>query len=285
MSDTKVRGSDLLEAIGQSGEVVVRTWTERDVMLYNLAVGAGQEDSIKELHLTTENSPEAELQVLPSFACILSSAPWPEKFAPDMTKVVHVDEKIKVLKPIPTSGTCTAQMTVKGTAAHRVGTVFKCEFKVCDHETEDEIALVEMGLLVREVHLEAHDNDADQWTPEGQPDCTATMHTATSQALLYRLNGDRNPLHSSPEFAKKAGFERPILHGLCTLGISTRLLAGHYRPENTAAVTGVTGSFKKPVFPGDTLIVESWVDDDEVRFRTLNQDGKVVLDLGRLELE
>src|SRR5699024_10721256 len=156
MNETTVTKTSLLDSIGESGEVVVRTWTERDVMLFNLSVGAGQDDAGKELNLTTENSPEAELQVLPTFAAILSSAPWPSKFAPDMTKVVHIEEKIKILTPLPSSGTCTAQMTIAGITAHRAGTIFHCEFVVRDYEAETVMAKVEMGLLVRDVHVEGH---------------------------------------------------------------------------------------------------------------------------------
>lgn len=284
MNEMLLEAPDLLDSVGQSGEPVVRSWTEKDVMLYNLTIGAGQKDAGAELNLTTENSPEATLQVVPSFACTLASAPWPERFAPDMTTVVHVEETITLEGPLPTSGTCSAQMTVRGVTGHRAGTVFHLESEVTDHSSGRVLARVGMGLLVRGLDTETAEPDNRQWDIAGEPEQMFSAVTTGNQALLYRLNGDRNPLHSSPQFARKAGFDRPILHGLCTLGISTRLLTGHYSPQDPAEVRGISGSFRKPVFPGDQLTVETWEADGYVLFRTVNQDGKVVVDRGRLEL-
>lgn len=273
----------LLESISQAGEKVVHTWSERDVLLYNMSVGAGQDDATAELNLTTENSPEATLRVLPTFACTLASAPWPAEFAPDMTSVVHVDEAITIEAPLPTSGSCSAQMTVKETSGHRAGTVFHLESTVTDLSTEKVLARVRMGLLVRGMEHQPTDQGAGEWNVDGEPMMTLDVQTVGNQALWYRLNGDRNPLHSSPAFARRAGFDRPILHGLCTLGLSTRVLAGTFSPEDPALITGISGSFRKPVFPGDRLRVQAWEQGQSIFFRTLNEDGKTVLDHGRLD--
>jgi len=117
--------------------------------------------------------------------------------------------------------------------------------------------------------------------PEREPDEVVTYPTRTDQALLYRLSGDRNPLHSDPVFAKRAGFDRPILHGLCTYGFTGRALLHAVCGSDPARFGTMAGRFSRPTYPGDTLTVAIWDDGDEVRFRTVNQRGETVIDAGR----
>ena len=107
--------------------------------------------------------------------------------------------------------------------------------------------------------------------------------TRRDQALLYRLSGDHNPLHSDPEFAKRAGFDVPILHGLCTYGFTGRLLLHALCGSDPARFVSMHGRFSKPVWPGETLTVRAWVVSEGVAvFRTETQSGDVVIDQGRL---
>jgi acyl dehydratase len=99
--------------------------------------------------------------------------------------------------------------------------------------------------------------------------------------LLYRLTGDRNPLHADPQFAALGGFDRPILHGLATYGITVRLLCNEFAGGDTGRLASVDGRFTKPVTPGDELVVTAWRDEDSVVFRTADAAGNVVLDRGR----
>src|SRR5690606_26233644 len=102
------------------------------------------------------------------------------------------------------------------------------------------------------------------------------------QALLYRLSGDRNPLHSDPKFAAMAGFDRPILHGLCTYGFTGRALLHTVCEGDPARFRSMAGRFSKPVFPGEPLTVRIWREGDgEAVFQTTGGDGRVVLDAGR----
>jgi acyl dehydratase len=116
--------------------------------------------------------------------------------------------------------------------------------------------------------------------PEREPDHEVTYATRPDQALLYRLSGDRNPLHSDPAFAAMAGFDRPILHGLCTYGVTGRALLHTLCDSDPARFASMAARFSKPVMPGDTLTVRMWVDGGECRFRTLTQDGAAVIDNG-----
>jgi acyl dehydratase len=100
------------------------------------------------------------------------------------------------------------------------------------------------------------------------------------QALLYRLSGDRNPLHSDPTFAKRAGFERPILHGMCTFGVTGRVLINEICDGDATRVSAMSGRFSRPVLPGEPLTVKAWRTGNSVRYVVENPSGEVVLDRG-----
>jgi acyl dehydratase len=122
----------------------------------------------------------------------------------------------------------------------------------------------------------------DFQAPTRAPDHEVTYTTREDQALTYRLSGDRNPLHSDPAFAKMAGFDTPILHGLCTYGFTGRALLHTLCEGDSARFKSMDGRFSKPVYPGDSLTVAMWVDGQECTFQTRNQDGDIVLDQGRM---
>jgi acyl dehydratase len=117
--------------------------------------------------------------------------------------------------------------------------------------------------------------------PPRPPDHVVTYRTSPEQALIYRLSGDRNPLHSDPSFASSAGFASPILHGLCTYGFTGRALLHTLCGSDPSRFCSMEGRFSKPVFPGDSLTVKMWADGTEAVFRTETGSGEVVLDQGR----
>jgi acyl dehydratase len=118
--------------------------------------------------------------------------------------------------------------------------------------------------------------------PERAPDHSVTVQTRHDQALLYRLSGDRNPLHSDPAFAAMGGFDRPILHGLCTYGFTGRALLHELCGSDPARFKGMDARFSSPVMPGEALTVNAWLDGDGAIFQTTGQDGRVVIDNGRV---
>jgi acyl dehydratase len=124
--------------------------------------------------------------------------------------------------------------------------------------------------------------------PSREPDEVVSYGTRPDQALLYRLNGDRNPLHSDPAFAKRAGFDRPILHGLCTYGFTGRALLHTVCASDPARFGAMRARFSKPTMPGDTLTVSVWDIGDRAagayRFRTETQRGETVIDAGVFRL-
>ena len=116
--------------------------------------------------------------------------------------------------------------------------------------------------------------------PDREADARITYQTSPDQALLYRLSGDRNPLHSDPSFAAMAGFDRPILHGLCTYGFTGRALLSALCDGDPSSLRSMEGRFSSPVFPGEALTIEVWRGAGGAVFRTLGQDGRVVIDNG-----
>jgi acyl dehydratase len=120
--------------------------------------------------------------------------------------------------------------------------------------------------------------------PPSAPDVSLATSTRSDQALLYRLTGDRNPLHSDPTLAAVAGYDRPILHGLCTLGIATRVLTNALCDADATRVQGVSVRFSRPVMPGAALALDVWHEDSCVRFQA-RTDGELVLDRGRFQFQ
>jgi acyl dehydratase len=110
-----------------------------------------------------------------------------------------------------------------------------------------------------------------------------TVPTRPEQALLYRLCGDRNPLHSDPAFAARGGFSRPILHGLCTYGFTGRVLLHEVCGSDPERFAFMSGRFSRPVLPGESLVVSIWAGaDGTAQFQTAKEDGTVVIDRGTL---
>jgi len=117
--------------------------------------------------------------------------------------------------------------------------------------------------------------------PDDEPRHQVTYKTREDQALTYRLPGDRNPLHSDPSFAARGGFEKPILHCLCTYGFTGRALLHSLCNGDPSRFRSMNARFSRPVIPGDRLTVSMWADGNEALFRTTNQNGDVVIDQGR----
>ena len=120
--------------------------------------------------------------------------------------------------------------------------------------------------------------------PDRAPDHKVVELTRPEQALLYRLSGDRNPLHADPKFAARGGFSRPILHGLCTYGFTGRVLLHELCGSDPARFKSMSGRFSAPVLPGESLVVSIWSSDDgSAMFQTAKEDGTVVIDRGRVQ--
>jgi acyl dehydratase len=265
-------------AVGRSGGPVERSWSWRDCVLYALGVGAG----VDELAYATEKNQ----RVLPTFAVIVGGGGVPfgavGKFNPAM--LVHGEQAIEVLGPIPTEGTVRSTGKIAAIWDKRSGAVIVTESESVDAKTGEPRFRTRSAAFIRGeggFGGERGPSGPKNEPPDRAADLEIRYETRPDQALLYRLSGDLNPLHSDPDFAKMAGFDRPILHGLCSYGFTGRALLHGVCGGDAARFRSMEARFSRPVLPGDTLTVSIWVDGKEALFRTATQRGDVVIDQGR----
>lgn len=273
------------DAVGSTSEPSERSWTSKDALLYAVGVGAGASDPTgSELEFTTENSNGVDQRVLPTFAVIIGMGGGAMRdigsFNPAM--LVHGEQAIELHRPIPVEGTVRTTSTITGIYDKGSGAVIATESTAVDASTNEPMFTNRSSVFIRGEGGFGGDRGPSEKLefPDRDPDHAVTYSTRTDQALLYRLSGDRNPLHSDPKFAEMAGFPKPILHGLCTYGFTGRALLHALCGSDPGRFKTMEGRFSKPVFPGQDLTVKMWVDGDTALFRT-EADGATVIDQGR----
>ncbi len=270
------------DAVGEKGSPIKRSWNSDDALLYAVGVGAG----VDELVFTTENTKDTPQRVLPTMAVIVGMGGMPfdriGTFNPAM--LLHGAQKIELFDEIPVDGEVEIVGEIgaiwdkgKGASVDLV-----CNSK--DTSTGKPLMKVTMTAFLRgEGNFGGERGPSTTFElPDRKPDHELRYQTRVDQPLIYRLSGDRNPLHSDPAFAKIGGFDRPILHGLCTYGFTGRALLHSICGSDPARFKSMEGRFSKPVMPGDDLNVLMWIGGDRCLFQTKNQDGDVVLDQGVL---
>lgn len=270
-----------LDAVGRSTAPVERSWTSSDALLYALGVGAGT----AELAFTTENSDGVIQQVLPTMAVVIGvpGGIWDLLGEVDMGALVHGEQSVELHRPIPVEGRARSVTTVtaifdKGSAA-----VVELTTDTADAASGEPMFSTRSSMFIRGAGGWGGDRGPSRrdTTPDRTPDEVVEMATLPQQALLYRLSGDRNPLHSDPTFATRAGFERPILHGLCTYGFTGRALLASVCDGDPARFGAMEARFSAPVLPGDELVVRIWSGDEGAAFETRRGDGTAVITGGR----
>ena len=285
------------DAVGFTSEPAEATWTSKDSLLYALGVGAGATDPTGfELEFTTENSQDVVQKALPTMPVVIAASPKKGggggafgpmgaigEFNPAM--LVHGEQSVVLHQPVPVEGTAMLQGKVAAMWDKGEGKAAVVVLEV--NATSPDGAPMwtnTMSAFIRGAGGFGGERGPSGPTvvvPERAPDHVVSYATRTDQALLYRLNGDRNPLHSDPAFAAMAGFPKPILHGLCTYGFTGRALVHAVCGSDPAKFKSIEGRFSSPVMPGETLDVKVWVDGDEAIFQTWVED-RVVIDAGRL---
>ncbi|KAK4047301.1 hypothetical protein OIV83_005479 [Microbotryomycetes sp. JL201] len=249
----------------QSGEY---DFTERDIALYNLGIGATEKD----LDLVFEG--DSDFQAVPTFGVIpqfavSSSLPldWLPNFSPMM--LLHGEQYLKIKGEIPTSGKLTSESRLmealdKGKAAAITSiTTTKNESGDVVFENQSTVFIRGSGGFGgKKTGIDRGAATAANKPPSRKPDHIEEQKTLPVQAALYRLSGDYNPLHVDPEFAKVGGFEQPILHGLCSFGIAGKAIFRKY-----GAFSDIKVRFAGVLYPGETLVVEMWKEQNKVVFQ------------------
>ncbi len=260
-------------AIGAEVGTQEFAWTSSDVLLYHLAVGAGSrpDDHVSPATLRWTLDDDA-LQVLPSFAVVAPSFHATDPPGLDLpgcdinlTQVVHGAQEVRVNGPLPTSGTARLTTHISDVWDKGKAAVIWQE-GVATGPDGTELWRVRSSIFVRGEGGWGGDRGGSTGVvvPERAPDASTTYTVTPQQALLYRLCGDRNPLHADPAFAKAAGFPAPILHGLCTYGIVLREVTDLLLGGDASAVAGFGARFAGVVFPGETLTINAWDEPDGI---------------------
>ena len=249
-------------AVGATTEPQIYQWTDRDTLLYALGVGAGTGD----LAFTTENSHDIPQQVLPTFAviCCTGFAASPLVGSFNWGKLLHGSQEIRLSAPLPAAGALSVVAEVADIQDKGEGknAIIMLRARGSDPATGEQIAETLTTLVIRGdggFGGRPGQRAAAPEFPDREPDARVALPTREDQALLYRLSGDRNPLHSDPWFAREmAGFEKPILHGLCTYGFAGRALLAELAGGDASKLTAMSARFSSPVFPGETLTTSIW---------------------------
>lgn len=259
----------------------------RDAILYALGIGIGAAaDDPDELQFTYEKG----LKVFPSWVNVIAH-PGGWIMAPelevDWVKLLHGEQSFRIERPLEPGKTYVGRYRVRDVLdkGPGKGALLYLEKQLFEKESQALAAVVTSTYFLRgdggsggttEVADPVHP------IPERAPDRTLTLTTLPQSALIYRLSGDLNPIHADPVLARKAGFERPILHGLCTLGVATRAVLAACCGNRPEALSSLQLRFSAPVYPGETLVTEFWQEDGGVSFRSrVAERDLVVLNNGR----
>ncbi len=257
------------------------SWKDRDAMLYALGIGLGSDPlNEHELPFVYENG----LKAVPTLATVLATTAGYSRLIArsgiNFARVVHGEQSVELPQPLAPEG--------EAVAASRIAAVY-------DKGERGAILIVETVLkgadgapiatLRASIFARADGGFGGSSEGEAEPhkapdrpaDLSLDIPTRPDQALLYRLCGDRNPLHADPAFAKMVGFPRPILHGLCTFGITCRAVMQAYGDFDPKAVRSHQARFSAPVFPGETVTVDLWRDDGTVSFEARVKDREAVV--------
>lgn len=255
-------------------------YEERDTMLYALGIGA------KELEFIFERGLKAipTFAVIPAFPALmgLSSA---VEINPVM--ILHGEQGFRIHKTIPTSGTLTTGGKITGVYDKGKGALVTIETTTKD-AGGDVVFTNTSGIFVRGAGGFGGERgpEAGNAAPERAPDKTVEMTTLDIQAAIYRLSGDRNPLHIDPAFAKMAGFDRPILHGLCTFGHVGRAVLAEYCGNDPERFVSMSVRFSGVVYPGDTIITDMWDEGSgRILVQARTQEGRVAISNALVEVK
>jgi acyl dehydratase len=275
---------DVDVAINAELDPIEFSWASSDIQLYHLGLGAGKDPmDQRELRYLVDDTP----QVLPTFgnvaATFHATKPPTVKFPGidiELSKVLHASERVEVPAPLPPSGSAKAvtrftDIWDKGKAAviWSETTVSAPDGTLLWTQKRSIFARGEGGF-----GGERGPSSSDA-APDRAPDLEVEVPILPQQALLYRLCGDRNPLHSDPEFAAAAGFSQPILHGLCTYGMTCKAIVDALLDGDAGAVAAYGARFSGVAFPGETLKVGIWKDDGRFLASVVapSRDNAVVL--------
>ena len=265
------------------------SYTDRETMLYGLGIGFGKDPlNDEELKFVYER----DLKTVPSMATVVSwGAGNMRESGINYLLVLHGEQRLKMYEPLPHSADILVDSSVKGVfdKGKEKGALIITETDIKLKENENLLCKLSSTTFARGDGGFGGPSDGapePHLIPERKSDDEFSADTEPNQALIYRLSGDRNPLHSDPEIAKAAGFDVPILHGLCTYGTACRTIISNVCDYDSTLIEEFNVRFSSPVYPGEKISTEIWKDDNVISFRCWVRDRNVmVLNNGKCVLK
>lgn len=262
------------------------SYRDTETMLYSLSVGLGRGPLDRhELAYVTER--DGAPKTMPSLATVLVPDMSPPDLGWDYSQVLHAEQRLELYRPLPPAADLLINKRIAAAfdRGPKIGAVvlFEAEARLA----HDDTVLFTLGntIVARGDGGFGGPNGKGprpHRVPRREPDLSCELDTREDQALLYRLNGDRNPLHSDPRLARSVGYDVPILHGLCTYGVACHAILKTICNYDHTLISAFDARFSSPVLPGDTITTDMWQDGDTVSFQcTVRERDTVVLRNGR----
>lgn len=272
-------------AVGTKGDPVDLSWDSKDCLLYAVGIGAGAD----ELAFTTENTADVVQQVFPTFPVVLGwgkGSPMKAVGEFDPALLVHGQQAVTPARALPTSGSATMQSEIVAMYDKGKAAVVVSETTLTD--TDGVLCTLTSSAFIRGAGGWGGDRGPSgpvNEPPQRDPDHMVSYTTAPDQAFVYRLSGDRNPLHTDPSFAARGGFPTPILHGLCSYGFTGRGLLHSLCGSDPSRFKHIEARFASPVIPGETLDIRMWDNGDGSAMFTTSVGDRTVIDQGLVKFD
>ena len=265
------------------------SYTDTDTILYALSVGMARDPmNIRELPYVHEK--DSQLHTLPTLSTVLVPDMFPPDLGWDYSQVLHAEQRMQLYRPLPAAADLLINKRVVDAFDRGPSRGALILLEAEGRLASDDTVLFTLGCTVMARGDGGFGGPAGKGpvphrAPKREPDLSCDIDTRPDQGLLYRLTGDRNPLHADPVHAARAGFERPILHGLCTFGVACKAVLQTICDYDYTLITGFDGRFSAPVLPGDTITTDMWQDGNIVSFRcSVKERDSVVLRNGKCTL-
>jgi acyl dehydratase len=265
------------------------SYGDTESMLYAISIGMGRDPvSADELPYVFEQG--EPLRTMPSMASVLVPDMSPPDLGWDFSQVLHIEQRLQLFRPLPVAADLLINKKIAAAydhgPKHGALVLFEAEARLA----KDDTVLFTIGNTIMARADGGFGGPRGKGPPPHRPprrdpDLSCDLDTRTDQALLYRLNGDRNPLHADPSLAARVGYPVPILHGLCTYGVACHAILKTICDYDYTLISGFDARFSAPVMPGDTITTDMWQDGNTVSFQcSVRERDTVVLKNGRCTL-